>query len=138
MADNVINPANVLSSGPNATVGRGIAGASLTAGQWLYQDPTEGTYKPGSANGPSPAFKFAGIAQHASSPGQPIQFVIQDSAFQPGFPIAAGDSVITSANPGAIAPETDKVSGWYVTNLGVGSGNDKINLNPTAAGVPIP
>ena len=138
MADFVVTPANVLASGPNATIGRGVAGASITAGQWLYQDPADGTYKPGSANGASPLYKFAGIAQHSSFAGQPIQFVVQDPAFQPGFPVAAGDTLITSSAAGAIAPEADNASGWYVTNLGIGIGNNKINLNPTAAGVPVP
>jgi hypothetical protein len=133
MADFTVTPANVLASVNATIVYNAKAGATITAGQNLYKD-TDNTMKLLDANGADPSFKFAGIALNGASAGQPIAYVVNDPDFTPGYALAAGDVVITSGTAGASAPVDDAASGWYVTVLGVGKGNNKMALNPVAAG----
>ncbi len=138
MADSTVNASAVLAS-PNAVIGRGTAGVTISAGQPLYFDPTAGTYKLCNASGVSPAFKCVGVSLHEAYAGQPIAFAVNDPQFTPGFDIAQGDVIIVSGHAaGGVAPVGDKASGWYVTVLGVGIGNNQMNLNLTAAGQPVP
>lgn len=135
MAEYVVTPANVLASG-QAQTSTGIAGASITAGQALCQD-VDGTLKLYDANGAAPLNAMRGIALHASLPGQPIVYARSDPDFQPGFAIAGvGDTIIGSATtPGSLCPESDKASGWFITNVGIATSTTKMKLSILAAGV---
>lgn len=133
MADFTVTPGSVLASS-QAQVADGIAGASITAGQTLAQD-VDGTMKLHDANAASPLNTLKGIALHASLTGQPIKYVKSDPAFTPGFTIAAGDSVIASANPGMLCPDADKQTGWFVTDVGIGIGGNKMKMQIVASGV---
>jgi hypothetical protein len=133
MADYVPTVANVLASGLARTT-TGTAGAAITAGQALCQD-VDGTMKLYDANAASPLNVLKGIALHASLTNQPITYVTEDPQFTPGFALAAGDSVIGSQNPGFLCPDADKLSGWYVTQCGVGIGGNKMNFKILASGI---
>src|SRR4051794_2677710 len=104
MADKVVTPANVLaSSGANTRQGVTAAGVTITAGDNLAKKD-DGTLALFDANGAAPYNKYEGTALHGSLAGQPIVYVRSDSAFQPGYSIAAGEEVIGSATPGKTAP----------------------------------
>ncbi len=133
MADISITAANVLASA-FATKNSGVAASTITAGQTLYR-LANGTIAPADANGTTPAFNILGISLHAALAGQPITYVTSDPQFQFGGTVAIGDVVIASATAGGIAPIADKVSGWYVTELGVAISTTKINMKLVAAGV---
>jgi hypothetical protein len=134
MAEYVVTPANVLASG-QAQLSTGTAGASITAGQALYQD-VDGSMKLYDANGASPLNVMKGIALHASLTGQPIVYARADPSFQPGFTLVVGDTVIGSATtPGSLCPESDKASGWFITNVGIAISTTKMKLAILASGV---
>jgi hypothetical protein len=138
MADYSVTAANVLASA-NAQKKTGTAGATITAGQSLYIDTADSNkLKLYDANAASPANVMAGIALHASLAGQPITYVISDPAFTPGFAITAGATVIGSATPGGLCPDADKVTGWYVNEVGHGISTTQIKMAIVASGVAVP
>src|SRR5258708_6568545 len=106
MSDYAVTPSGVLSSGVNAgaTNKSGIAGESITAGQSLYKDATDGNKMKLSDANVAAKSKVAGVSLHAALAGQPIQYSESDPNFTPGFTIAAGDVVVASATPGGLAP----------------------------------
>lgn len=138
MADFTVVPANILpSSGSSLSIG--TAGAVIAQGDVLYQDPTDSTWKLADANVASPTYKASAIAMSAATAiGQPVILLTADALFAPGFAVAAGATVILSANPGKMAPVADGVSGWYVTILGVGVGSNKVQLIFKRSDTPIP
>jgi len=136
--DIAITPANVIPSAGASFVHGRIAGAAITAGQPVYKD-TDGTIKPANATGAAPICNVIGIAVNNAAVGQPVSYVTADPALALGGTIAAGHAVVASgANTGGIAPIADVATGWFSTILGVGIGNNKINLNLVAAGVAAP
>jgi hypothetical protein len=92
-----------------------LAGAAITRGQPVYQDPTDNSIKLADANGADPLFRAIGIAANDAGIGQPINVVISDPQFTPGFTAAIGDIVIVSANVGKLCPYADKASGSCVS-----------------------
>lgn len=126
--DYTVTAANVLASA-NAQKLTGTAGASITAGQSVYEDPTTSTWKLADCNGASPLYKVAGIALHAALTGQPITVCTSDPAFTPGFTVAAGDVVILSSTAGGLAPVADAASGHFVSLVGIGIGTNQIKLS---------
>jgi hypothetical protein len=117
MADFTVTAANVLAS-TAASKTTGTAGATITAGDTLARDD-DGTIKLHDANAATPLNSCKGVALHASLAGQPITYATRDPNFQPGYSgMVAGDAIICSANPGKSCPDTDKATGWWVTELG--------------------
>lgn len=136
MADFVVTPANVLSS-PKATRETGTAGTTIVAGETLALD-VDGTMKQHDANAAAPLNVCKGVALHGSLLGQPITYVKQDPGFNPGFASTVGIAVITSANPGKMAPDADKASGWFVTELGrfISTSQMKLAISPVGVAIP--
>ncbi len=136
MANYTVTAASVLAS-VGATTRTGVAGATITAGQYLYIDTANSNVlKLADANGTAVERVVAGVALHASLTGQPIKYATLDPAFVPGFTTAAvGDIVILdSATPGDAQPSADATAGDYVTVLGVMTSTTAMNFKPTAAG----
>jgi hypothetical protein len=137
MADFVVTPANVIASASAQTsTGTTGTGVTITAGQSLCKnaDGTIGLYK---ANGAAPSNVFVGVSLHGSLAGQPITYVRIDPAFTPGFALAAiGDAILGSgANAGGVCPDADKVTGWFVTEIGRSISLTQIKISPIAVGV---
>jgi hypothetical protein len=75
MADLVITAANV-AAGAGSRKNTGTAGATITAGQVVYQDAADGKYKLADANsGTAAARAPAGIALHGALAGQPLSIL---------------------------------------------------------------
>jgi hypothetical protein len=133
MADISVTAANVL-AGANAKKRTGIAGATITAGQVLYEDSSDSNkLKLADANASALTAKVAGIALHGAATGQPITFVEEDDDFTPGATLslsaAADDGVyILSGTAGGIAPVGDLASGMYPVVLGVAKSSSKMIL----------
>jgi hypothetical protein len=138
MADFTVTPANVLASS-NAKTKTAISGVSIIAGQTLYRD-VNGLMKLFDANGVSPANQLAGIALHGSLTGQPISYVTEDPAFTPGITtgLTVGTAVLGSATPGGLCPDADKVSTWFVTEIGRGISTTQIKMQMISVGIAIP
>ena len=137
MADYTVVPANVLASlQAQTSTGTTDAGVTITAGQLLAQN-ANGNMALYDANSATAALTvLKGVALHGSAPGQPITYARSDPAFTPGFALTAvGDAVIGSQNPGMMCPDSDKATGWYVTEVGRAISLTQIKLNIVATGV---
>lgn len=130
MANLTVTAASVLASA-SATVEKVTAGATVTAGQPVYKDSSDGDqYKPAQAT--STKENAVGIALTASSDGQPLVICKKDSGFKPGATVAVGVVYAVSATSGAIAPIGDLTTNDYATIIGVGTSTSTINMDLTA------
>jgi hypothetical protein len=134
MADLTITAANVI-SGSGATRVTGTAGASITAGQVVYRDSSDGKYKLADCDSATAAVRSpAGIALHAASTGQPL--TIQSAGpITIGATVTAGVAYYLSATPGGIAPVADLASGDYPVILGIATSASVIDIDIQEAGV---
>lgn len=137
MADLTITAANVVAAA-DAKIGRGTAGAAITAGQSLYLDSADGRMKLADANsGTAAARSCAGIALHAASSGQPIAYAYEGDV-NPGATLTVGEIYVLSATAGGIAPEGDLTTGHYVGILGVATTASNLRLRINNSGVAVP
>lgn len=114
--------------GANAVVENGTAGASITAGQTVYQDATDSNkYKLADSNNTSATATVRGIALHAATAGQPL--AVQTAGDLTITAVAtAGKVYVNSANPGGIAPAADLAAGWKTTVIGVALTTSSLRL----------
>ena len=133
MADISITEADVVKSAAGITI-NGTAGASVTAGQPVYQDSgDDNEYKPARANTLAAA-AAVGVALHAAEDGQPLQILQKDPNFTVGGTLTVGEvyAVSDTAGGGAIAPIGDLTTGDFVTVLGVAKSTTLLNLDLAA------
>jgi hypothetical protein len=134
MADLVITAANV-AAGTGARTTTGTAGATITAGQVVYQDPADNKYKPSDCNGASAAIRsVAGIALNGASAGQPLTILLS-GPLTPGATLTPGVAYYLSANPGGICPVADLIAGCYPTILGIATSATALDVLVHPAGV---
>lgn len=128
MADLSLTAANVV-SGSNAAITRGVAGATITAGQAVYLDPTNGKYLLADSNSATVAARQAsGIALHGASLNQPL--AVQTAGdITIGGAVTAGVAYYLSDTPGGICPVADVGAGEYVCILGVAKSATVLALN---------
>jgi hypothetical protein len=134
MAALTVNTANVIRSS-SGTVFIGTAGQTITAGQPLYYDTTNAVYKLANAVGASPINVVAGIAVASANTNQDIAVCSRDPNFSPGYAINAGNMAILGNVAGQINDVADRATGWYVTCLGVGLGQNRLNLSLVGSNV---
>ena len=122
-------------SGTSARQNVNTAGTTITAGQPVYQDPTDYRFYPADANGAFPLYDVVGIAVNNCAIGQPVSVVFEDDAFTPGCTMAVGDIICLSAAVGKICPSSDNASGMFVADLGVAITTTTMKLRINKAGV---
>ncbi len=133
MSDISITAASVL-AGANAKRRVGKAGATITAGQVVYEDSSDSNkFKLADADASAATAKVAGIALHGASSGQPLEIDSDDDDFTPGGTLslsAAGDTgiYVLSGTAGGIAPVDDLAAGDYPVILGVAKSATKMIL----------
>src|SRR5215216_1090446 len=112
MADLSITAASVAQS-TGATTSDGTAGATVTAGQPVYQDAADGNqWKPADGNASLAIATVIGIALHASLDNQPLR-VQTGGDIVIGATITVGGVYVLSATAGGIAPVADLASGNF-------------------------
>lgn len=133
MADLSITAANVV-SGSGATRVTGTAGASITAGQVVYRDSSDGKYKLADCDSATAAVRSpAGIALHAAASGQPL--TIQTAGpITIGATVAASVAYYLSPTAGGICPVADLASGDYAVIIGLGTSTTEIDIDIQEAG----
>jgi hypothetical protein len=137
MADLTITAANVV-KGSTAKTEVGIYGATITAGQTVYQDASDKKYKLCDADSGTAAVRTTrGIALNSGSDGQPAA-VQTEGAITIGATVTVGTIYVQSDTPGGIMPAADLEAGDYVTVLGVGISASQIDLNIHPSGVAVP
>lgn len=136
MADVSITATSVL-KGATAVTNSGTAGGAVTAGQPIYSDSSDGK-KLKSADADAEASAEAiGIALHAAENGQPLVYAISGIVGL-GAVMTQGEVYVVSATAGGIAPQSDLVSGDYVTVLGVAASTSNLDLSIEASGAAKP
>jgi hypothetical protein len=136
MADVSVTAASVLRTASTSVV-MGIAGATVTAGQPVYQDATDGLkLKPTDADVLASS-QSVGIALHGASAGQPLQYAVSGSlTFNAGFTV--GQVYVCSVNAGGIAPYADLATGDFVTVLGVATTTSNLKMGIVYSGIAKP
>lgn len=133
MSDISITAANVLASA-TAKTRKGIAGATITAGQVVYEDPAEVfKFKLADADSSATTAKAVGIALHGAAAGQALAIVEEDDDFTPGGTLSLVDNAdsgvyVLSGTAGGIAPMDDLAGGDYPVVLGVAKSATKMIL----------
>lgn len=134
MADLTITAANV-AKGTGANTASGISGATITAGQPLYQDATSNNQlKPAKADTLAHS-ACVGVALHASLSGQPITYQTSGAITIGGTTTTGLIYCVSGANAGGVAPSADLTSGNFTTPLGVAISSTQIQLNIQPSGV---
>lgn len=118
-ADLSVTAANVV-AGSNASVDRvGIAGETITAGQFVYLSSTTGKYMKADADGASAEIRTPkGVALNGASDGQPLA-IARGGDVTIGATLTAGTAYYLSGTAGGIAPVADVGAGEYVVLLGL-------------------
>jgi hypothetical protein len=112
---------------------RGVAGATIAAGDALYIDTSDSNKLKLAIATSAAAAVFAGIATHAALSGQPVQY-IPAGAITIGATLAIGTVYVVSATAGKICPVADLVAGNYLTIIGMPSTTSILQVYPKASG----
>lgn len=136
MADISITPANVV-SGVGAKTEQGLAGETITAGKWVYRDPTTKKYMLADADSATPAVRSPrGVALCGSSLNQPL--VIQtEGELTMGGTLTAGLALYLSKTPGGMCPVADIAAGGYSTVLGMAKSATVFDIDIQESGVAV-
>lgn len=139
MADLSITSSQVV-AGADADVFDGTAGATVTAGQTIYQDSIDNLLKLSDADGSVAKANTKGIALHGASNGQPLRIQTAGTIdMGAGAAPVVGKVYKLSITPGGISPFDDQdAGGQYDTNIGVGAANNTIKLALVASGQIVP
>lgn len=134
MADLVITAASVV-AGTGATKENGVAGASVTAGQVVYKDASDGgKFKLADNDSATAAVRSPyGIALHAAAANQPLT-VLKEGPITIGATVAVGVVYCLSSTAGGICPNADIAAGDYNTILGIGTSTSVIEVQKLEAG----
>lgn len=134
MTDISITAANVV-AGTDAQTERGISGATITAGQWVYKDTSTGRYELADNDSATATVRVPrGVALNSASDGQPL--VIQKSGLCTiGGTLTAGVAYYLSDTPGGMIPVADLGSGEYPCLLGIATTTAILDINIQASGV---
>lgn len=136
MANIAVTAANV-QPGSTAKLVYGTFGATVTAGQLLYQDATDNKFKLFDADASAATGVLAGVAMCGGANGQPATVLVSGD-YNPGGTVAVGTVYVGSATAGALCPTSDLVTGMYTNVLGVATTTSNIRVNIQASGVAVP
>jgi hypothetical protein len=134
MADVSITASAVLAAA-GATTKQGTAGATVTAGQVVYQSPTTKKYLLADADSATASAKVpAGIALNGASDGQPLM-ILTSGDLTVNAVLTAGTAYYLSPNPGGVAPLADIASGDNVVLLGLAKSTTVLGVDIQIPGV---
>jgi hypothetical protein len=137
MADISVTASSVKPANANTVIGRGTAGATITAGQVVYADSAD-SYKIKLAAHTSIATATAvGIALNGASADQPIAYAISGDVTFNAALTAATVFVLGSA-AGALSPSADldsSTNARYGTVLGIATSTTNLRVGIVASGV---
>lgn len=121
----------------NTVIGRGTAGATITAGQVVYADPADSyKIKPALSSNQTQSNNIAGIALHGASADQPIAYAISgDVTFNSAFTTAT--VYVAGSAAGGISPSADLDSSSntrYGTVLGISTSATNLRVGVVMSG----
>lgn len=116
MADTSITASAVVPSAA-AVIEKGIAGATIAAGETVYRDSTTALFQLADGNDAT-KMPVKGIAVNSASAGQPLSVVKEDPALTIGtHGVALGTPLFQSPNAGKVCPFADLAAGNLTTPL---------------------
>lgn len=134
MTDLVVTAASVISS-PGSKVSHNTAGATITAGQIVFRDPTDTKQKLADNNAAgAPTRAPKGIALNGAADGQPLA-VHEEGDITIGAVLTPGVAYYLSDTPGGICPVGDLATGEYPVILGIAKSASVLSVQIQAAGV---
>lgn len=134
MADITITAASVL-SGAGATIEKGTAGATVTAGQAVYKAASDSKFKLADSNHATAEVKEPyGIALNGASDGQPLS-VLTAGLITIGATLVAGTAYYLSETPGGIQPAADLATGEKVSQIGIATSTTVMTVRIIKSGV---
>ncbi len=134
MSDLAVTPANVSNATPRKNEFRGLAGATLTAGQVVLID-TDGLFQPAVANEDAATASAFGIVLEDAAQGQ-AAVAQYAGVVNIGATVTVGmPYLLSGANMGGIAPCIDLANGWRPVPLGTGTAAGQITLGIDLGGV---
>lgn len=134
MADLTITAANVV-KGSSASVDRGTAGETITAGKVVYLNESTNKYMLADSNSATVAARSPdGIALNGASTNQPVA-VVQGGPVTIGATLTAGVAYYLSDTPGGICPVADVGSGEYATVIGIATSASVLDVRIVESGV---
>ncbi|MDB5540526.1 MAG: hypothetical protein JWQ89_2253 [Devosia sp.] len=134
MADISITAANVL-QGADARIEHGTFGATLAAGQVVYEDAADSKYKLADNDSATAAAKVpVGITLNGGANGQPGT-IQKGGDITVGGTLVPGTTYCLSSTPGGICPQADLNTSDAVVILGVAKSASVLDLNIQISGV---
>ena len=116
MADYSITAASVLPITDDTQTVRGTLGATVTAGQWVYQNTTDRLYYLADADALATSI-VSGLTLSGGAAGQPVTIATAGNVTTNAVG-TAGAVVLLSTTSGGWAPVADLASGDYITIVG--------------------
>lgn len=133
MADLIIVASSVV-PGSGALVASGTAGATITAGQCVYFDSSDGKYKLADCDSATAAVRnVVGIALNGASNGQPID-VLTHGDLTINSVLTGGIPYFLSPTAGGICPIADIAVGDYYTLIGIAKSATVLSVKINASG----
>lgn len=134
MTDLSITAGNVI-AGSDAKTEKGIAGATITAGQAVYRDATTKEFLLADADSATAGVRDVyGIALNGASDGQPLE-VLKSGDITIGATLTAGTTYYLSPVAGGICPLGDIDVGDYYTIIGIAKSTSVLAVKINASGV---
>lgn len=128
MSDLSITAANVVAGG-GARLAHGTAGATITAGQVVYRDPTTGKYMlADNDSATAAAIDAAGIALNGAADKQPLA-VATRGPVTIGATLTAGTDYWLSSTAGGICPRADLGAGDTAVLIGVATSTSVLEVD---------
>jgi len=137
MADLSITAADVVADS-EATLGSGTSGATITAGQAIYEDSSDSyKLKLADCDNTSTTATVKGIALNGASSGQPVDYITQGD-LDLGATLTVGEIYVLSGTAGGICPEADLATDDYVSIIGIATAADNISVKLHNSGAQVP
>ena len=134
MADISITATAVLAAA-DAITDNGSAGATVTAGQVVYKDSSDGLWKLADNNSATAAVRTpSGIALNGAATGQPLR-VLRSGNLTLNAVLTSGVAYYLSDTPGGICPVADLSTGEYPSIIGIATSTTVLKVNFTTSGV---
>jgi hypothetical protein len=112
-----------------------VYGATVAAGQPVYQDSTDSEFKLCDANLSLAAANVQGIAMTPGVDGGNGIIATGGDIVLVGTTMAVGETYYVGATAGDIVPDADLTTGWHVSRLGTASSTTNLKLSIQATGI---
>lgn len=135
MADLTVTATSVVNV--SASLGNGIAGEAITAGQAVYLKPSDSRLWKAQCDGTTDEGNPVGIALNGGSAGQTITYAASGE-INIGATTAKTTTYVLSATAGGIAPQADLVSTNKIVRMGYAkdiTGGFIVDIKPTSVAV---